>query len=89
MCNFQVKKEGDPVLAEINQRIEEAFDVFDHEQNKTVDVREVGTIVRSLGCYPTEADLQDIIQVVLHEDDIRLGGLWTVFDNDFNVLFTS
>lgn len=44
-------------------RIEEAFDVFDHEQNKTVDVREVGTIIRSLGCYPNEAELQDMIQV--------------------------
>lgn len=44
-------------------RIEESFDVFDHEQNKTVDVREIGTIIRSLGCYPTEAELHDMIQV--------------------------
>ena len=60
--------------------------MFDHEQNKTVDVREVGTIVRSLGCYPTEADLQDIIQVVLYEDDDRLGGPFLY--EDFNMLFT-
>ena len=37
--------------------------MFDHEQNKTVDVREVGTIIRSLGCFPNEAELQDMIQV--------------------------
>ena len=29
----------DPLLAEIHKRIEDAFDVFDHEMNKTVDVR--------------------------------------------------
>ena len=27
--------------------------------------REVGTIVRALGCYPSEADLADIIAEVL------------------------
>lgn len=31
--------EKDPVLAEINKRVLDAFDVFDHEGNKTVDVR--------------------------------------------------
>ena len=31
--------EKDPVLAEINKKIEEAFDIFDHEGSKTVDVR--------------------------------------------------
>ncbi len=33
--------EKDPVLAEINKKVEDAFDVFDHEGNKTVDVRSV------------------------------------------------
>ena len=32
-------KEKDPILVEINKRIESAFDIFDHEGNKTVDVR--------------------------------------------------
>ena len=31
--------EKDPVLADINKRIVEAFDIFDHDGNKTVDVR--------------------------------------------------
>ncbi len=31
--------EKDPVLVEINKKIVEAFDIFDHENNKTVDVR--------------------------------------------------
>ena len=30
--------------------------------------REVGNIIRSLGCYPTEVDVHDVIQEV-EEDD--------------------
>lgn len=59
------KKEADPFLADINRKIEEAFDLFDHEHNKTVDVLEVGTIIRSLGCYPAEHELHDMIQVLV------------------------
>ena len=29
----------DPAIAEINKRMEGAFEIFDHESNKTVDVR--------------------------------------------------
>ena len=32
-------KEKDPILVEINKKIETAFDIFDHESNKTGDVR--------------------------------------------------
>ncbi|KAL5008099.1 hypothetical protein ScPMuIL_013680 [Solemya velum] len=42
------KENADSLLADIQRRIQEAFDIFDHEANKTVDVREVGTIIRSL-----------------------------------------
>ncbi|KAL1124633.1 hypothetical protein AAG570_001257, partial [Ranatra chinensis] len=44
--------------------IVEAFEVFDHAGNKTVDVREIGTIIRSLGCCPSEAEIQEIIMNV-------------------------
>ena len=30
--------------------------------------REVGTIIRSLGCCPTEAELQDMLQEVEEEE---------------------
>lgn len=30
---------GDNIAAELQKRISEAFDIFDHESNKTVDVR--------------------------------------------------
>ena len=35
--------EKDPVLVDINKKIVEAFDIFDHESNKTADVRYVRT----------------------------------------------
>ncbi|XP_073987277.1 dynein regulatory complex protein 8 [Rhodnius prolixus] len=47
--------------SELEKKIIEAFEVFDHAGNKTVDVREIGTIIRSLGCVPTEAEIQEII----------------------------
>ena len=33
-----------------------------------VHCREVGTIVRSLGCYPSEAELRDMLQEVEEEE---------------------
>lgn len=35
--------------SDLEKRITEAFAIFDHGGNNTVDVREVGTILRSLG----------------------------------------
>jgi hypothetical protein len=35
----EVKAESNTMLAEINQRIVETFEIFDHESNKTVDKR--------------------------------------------------
>ncbi|KAJ3316018.1 Dynein regulatory complex protein 8 [Boothiomyces sp. JEL0838] len=35
------------------KRVRAAFDTFDQQNNSTCDVREIGTILRSLGIYPT------------------------------------
>ncbi|XP_065838752.1 dynein regulatory complex protein 8-like [Oscarella lobularis] len=56
------------VRQEIQKKVIAAFDIFDHEANKTVDVREIGTIIRSLGCCPTESELHDLISEV-EEDE--------------------
>ena len=34
--------EEDPILMEIKKKVADAFDTFDHESNKTVDVKLVG-----------------------------------------------
>uniref|UniRef100_A0A8C3S7N8 EF-hand calcium binding domain 2 n=1 Tax=Chelydra serpentina TaxID=8475 RepID=A0A8C3S7N8_CHESE len=52
----------------IQKKITDAFEVFDHECNKTVDVREIGTIIRSLGCCPSEGDLHDMLAEVEEEE---------------------
>lgn len=43
-----------------------AFQVFDHEGTNTVDVRELGAIIRSLGLCPTEAELNSMTMVCSH-----------------------
>ena len=54
----------DPKVAALKAKIKAAFDIFDHDKNKMCDVREVGTIVRSLGMTPTEARLANMIQEI-------------------------
>ncbi|XP_024271748.1 dynein regulatory complex protein 8 isoform X1 [Oncorhynchus tshawytscha] len=55
------KESAEAIVSEVHKKIRAAFDVFDHEFNKTVDVREIGTIIRSLGCFPNEGELHDVI----------------------------
>ena len=43
------QKPPENLTPEMQKKVLDAFEVFDHEQNKTVDVREIGTIIRSLG----------------------------------------
>ncbi|NXT76696.1 DRC8 protein, partial [Zapornia atra] len=55
-------------VAAIERKITEAFEVFDHDCNKTVDIREIGSVVRSLGCFPTEAELHELLAQVEEEE---------------------
>ncbi|XP_048830511.1 dynein regulatory complex protein 8 isoform X1 [Brienomyrus brachyistius] len=59
---------AETLVSEIHKKITDAFEVFDHEFNKTVDIREIGTIIRSLGCFPSEGELHDIIAEVEEEE---------------------
>ncbi|KAJ7989136.1 hypothetical protein DPEC_G00316390 [Dallia pectoralis] len=62
------KHSAEAIVSNVHRKIREAFDVFDHEHNRTVDVREVGTIIRSLGGFPSEGELHDIIAEVEEEE---------------------
>ncbi|XP_069692642.1 dynein regulatory complex protein 8 [Periplaneta americana] len=55
-------------LSDLDKKIIEAFIIFDHASSNTVDVREVGTIIRSLGCCPSEAEIQEILVAVEDEE---------------------
>ncbi|XP_032098091.1 dynein regulatory complex protein 8 isoform X5 [Sapajus apella] len=62
------KDREETAVAEFHKKIKEAFEVFDHESNNTVDVREIGTIIRSLGCCPSEGELHDLIAELEEEE---------------------
>merc|ERR1711963_526247 len=64
----QKENATDSMIADIQKKITDAFDIFDHESNKTVDVREVGTIIRSLNCCPSEAELHDMLAEIEEEE---------------------
>ncbi|XP_069786948.1 dynein regulatory complex protein 8 isoform X3 [Narcine bancroftii] len=56
------------LIADLQKKIKDAFAVFDHEGNNTVDVREIGTIIRSLGCCPSEEELHEMLAEVEGEE---------------------
>jgi Ca2+-binding EF-hand superfamily protein len=55
-------------VIEAKKKIGEAFSVFDREGKNVCDVREVGTIIRSLNVYPTEKQLQRWIHEIEEEE---------------------
>ena len=67
---------------EIQEKIRQAFLVFDHENNNTVDAREIGTIIRSLGYCPSEAELQEALRDM--EDPQQMG--FIQFDRFYPVM---
>ena len=62
---------SDALANDVRNKIQDAFRVFDHENNNTVDVREIGTIIRSLGFGPSESELQEILRDM--EDPQQMG----------------
>eukprot|EP00794_Sanderia_malayensis_P017327 gene17327-19060_t len=68
MADEREKSDLEHTTADLQKRIADAFEIFDHESNRTVDVREIGTIVRSLNCCPSEGELSDILAEVEEEE---------------------
>jgi len=54
--------------AELKAKIKAAFSIFDKDEKQECDVREIGTIVRSLNIYPTEKQLQRWIHEIEEEE---------------------
>ena len=56
---------GDEQLTEEQiAEFKEAFSLFDKDGDGTITTKELGTVMRSLGQNPTEAELQDMINEV-------------------------
>uniref|UniRef100_A0A8C6K3P8 Calmodulin 2a (phosphorylase kinase, delta) n=1 Tax=Nothobranchius furzeri TaxID=105023 RepID=A0A8C6K3P8_NOTFU len=54
--NFEIMTE--------KKQFKEAFSLFDKDGDGTITTKELGTVMRSLGQNPTEAELQDMINEV-------------------------
>ncbi|KAI9334923.1 hypothetical protein BDR26DRAFT_547616 [Obelidium mucronatum] len=54
--------------ANLVRRIKSAFDTFDQANNGTCDVREIGTVIRSLGVNPSEEQLRTWVKEMEEEE---------------------
>ncbi|KAL1783647.1 calmodulin [Sigmodon hispidus] len=55
---------ADQLTEEQIAEFKEAFSLFDKDGDRTITTKELGTVMRSLGQNPTEAELQDMINEV-------------------------
>ncbi|KAG1931879.1 calmodulin-3 [Pimephales promelas] len=58
------EKMADQLTEEQIAEFKEAFSLFDKDGDGTITTKELGTVMRSLGQNPTEAELQDMINEV-------------------------
>ena len=61
-CFFLLQ--ADQLTEEQIAEFKEAFSLFDKDGDGTITTKELGTVMRSLGQNPTEAELQDMINEV-------------------------
>eukprot|EP00940_MAST-03C_sp_MAST-3C-sp2_P000324 g324.t1 len=60
----EVDTDPDQLTEEQIAEFKEAFSLFDKDGDGTITTKELGTVMRSLGQNPTEAELQDMINEV-------------------------
>ncbi|KAK3093853.1 hypothetical protein FSP39_021091 [Pinctada imbricata] len=64
MSNDVLLQYADQLTEEQIAEFKEAFSLFDKDGDGTITSKELGTVMRSLGQNPTEAELQDMINEV-------------------------
>lgn len=52
------------IMGFVSTEFKEAFKLFDKDGDGTITTKELGTVMRSLGQNPTEAELQDMVNEV-------------------------
>ena len=64
VCSKLLSLQADQLTEEQIAEFKEAFSLFDKDGDGTITTKELGTVMRSLGQNPTEAELQDMINEV-------------------------
>ena len=64
ICVLFIFLQADQLTEEQIADFKEAFSLFDKDGDGSITTKELGTVMRSLGQNPTEAELQDIINEV-------------------------
>ena len=59
---------ADQLTEEQIAEFKEAFSLFDKDGDGTITTKELGTVMRSLGQNPTEAELQDMVWAMIFLD---------------------
>eukprot|EP00746_Dinoflagellata_sp_MGD_P016521 gnl/MRDRNA2_/MRDRNA2_137366_c0_seq1.p1 gnl/MRDRNA2_/MRDRNA2_137366_c0~~gnl/MRDRNA2_/MRDRNA2_137366_c0_seq1.p1 ORF type:complete len:194 (+),score=46.24 gnl/MRDRNA2_/MRDRNA2_137366_c0_seq1:80-583(+) len=54
------------------KEIQECFHLFDQEGTKSIQIKEIGTVMRSLGLAPSEAVLRDIVTEAKKKDSSKV-----------------
>lgn len=72
-CSFLLFQ-ADQLTEEQIAEFKEAFSLFDKDGDGTITTKELGTVMRSLGQNPTEAELQDMINEVDADGEPRGAG---------------
>lgn len=66
--NTNAKHSQVNISNDLERKIADAFLIFDHHGQKTVDVREIGSILRFLGMVPSEQEVMEVIAETEFED---------------------
>lgn len=86
--NFIKKKyavyffKADQLTEEQIAEFKEAFSLFDKDGDGTITTKELGTVMRSLGQNPTEAELQDMINEVDADGAYKISTIEALVDTD-------
>ena len=64
MAKRDAMRQSDNMNEDETAEFKEAFSLFDKDGDGTITTKELGTVMRSLGQNPTEAELQDMINEV-------------------------
>jgi len=77
---------ADQLTEEQIAEFKEAFSLFDKDGDGTITTKELGTVMRSLGQNPTEAELQDMMARKMKDTDSEeeIREAFRVFDKDGN-----